>query len=311
MNARKKPKVLQDVETTPGVNIDRVHATRSKPKAKPKAVAAPMSAPVPKPKPVPVPVPAQLPLDDAHAVVLTVIARIGMVDRSTIAKSVTEAASRIDSLEAAGCITACKIDRRDGSRTTVYRMQPRGTAALHEYLEAGPAIPTKSGSRNLHSAAIYDGAELNRLSNRPGAYDAMALRSIINGRERTLQHPSLPQPATVARPEFVNTRDDTQPVYQSTEVLRRLRIPGSTYAPYIDGIPARVITALQAPDAPLAFTYDELTRRFGAVRTSISATFAQSRHHGVLVRTQLNGHSALGLPMPPASSRPLAHINAA
>ena len=58
-----------------------------------------------------------------------------------------------------------------------------------------PATATTVASpRQFRSALTYDGAELRHLSNRPGAYDAMAIPSLINGPERNLYcTPTTPQ----------------------------------------------------------------------------------------------------------------------
>lgn len=160
-----------------GINIDQVHTAK----------------------------PAHLPLDNAHAAVLTVIARVGLVDRSTVSAVVSDSGPLIVALEAAGCIAGRKIDRRDGSKTTMYRMQPKGTAALSEHANRSamhassmPQQPTVAGGRNPFSSEIYMGLELRRLCTRPGAYDAMAIPSLINGRERTLLKSELPTVSATA-----------------------------------------------------------------------------------------------------------------
>jgi hypothetical protein len=48
--------------------------------------------------------------------------------------------------------------------------------------------PARAGATG--SAGTYDGAELRRHSNRPGAYDALALPSRGTSRERTLAQPT-------------------------------------------------------------------------------------------------------------------------
>ena len=141
--------------------------------------------------------PAPLPLDDAHAAVLTVISSMGLVDRSALTSVVINATPLIAALVAAVCIVGRKVDRRDGTKATLYCMQPKGTAALTEHTSriasTSPgtrAVPAVAGKRNQFSAEIYMGHELRRLCNRPGAYDAMAIPSLINRRERTLLQPS-------------------------------------------------------------------------------------------------------------------------
>ena len=65
---------------------------------------------------------------------------------------------------------------------------------VHAEACAPATATTVAGPRQFCSASTYDGAELRHLSNRPGAYDAMAIPSLINGPERNLYcTPTTPQ----------------------------------------------------------------------------------------------------------------------
>ena len=72
---------------------------------------------------------------------------------------------------------------------------------VHAEACASATATTVAGPRQFCSASIYDGADLRHLSNRPGAYDAMALPSRGISRERTLVKPESGFIAAVAHPK--------------------------------------------------------------------------------------------------------------
>ena len=181
----------------------------------------------------------------------------------------------------------------------------------------------------------YTGAELERTSSRPGAYDALTIPSRIGGRLVTpielhaeVNAPS-PAPITTRAPvaawaplqEPVDVAPT--PAAPCPPPLTQGRISLSTYHGRKGSAPALVIAALEVEGGHL--TYSEIATRFNVPRTSVTAIFKSAMVKGALARHLIDGQHALSLPgyvpppaqpaasiapaTPPASAPPLASFS--
>lgn len=188
---------------------------------------------------------------------------------------------------------------------------------------AGPRIP--------FSREIYTGAELTTRSSRPGAYDAMAIPSLFNGRQsapgaqKVLEAPRyVPpapavQPSAPATPTFHATTghadflpgDTNDRRFMAVELgpgrnqfkLRALT-PGrrslTPYKPQPLSAPSKVLEHLHEHGG--CITYVEIARRFEIPQATITASFKSALKKGALERHVVDGKIALALPgwTPPA-----------
>lgn len=187
-----------------------------------------------------------------------------------------------------------------------------------------PVVCTVAGPRVPFSAEVYTGAELRATSLRPGAYDALALPSVFNGRRLT---PAQPAPAT----NFVHTSGHVDALRPSAQArrysaletpkpprsqgpLRELtpaRVGRGGYLPKPGSIPSMVLAHLQEHGGHL--TYSEVTQRFGLPQSSVTAVFKKALASQVLVRLVTNARVAFALPgyvPPPDTPKPSKDLRA-
>lgn len=163
-----------------------------------------------------------------------------------------------------------------------------------------PLGTSVAAPREHFSREVYNGAELHTRSSRPGAYDALALPSLFNGKTKVPDTalppvtapyvPRAPEPAPLLGPR------DQGPL----RTLRPARVSISPYTARTGSAPARVLSHLRSVGG--AITYVEIAARFNVPQGTITASFKPALKRGALVRHVINGHVALSLPgfTPPA-----------
>ena len=166
-----------------------------------------------------------------------------------------------------------------------------------------PVVCTVAGPRMPYSSQVYTGDELRRTSARPGAYDALALPSVFNGRKVA--------PPTVAAINFVHTSGHRDFLGTKAEGLRFTAIAVTPpadqgdYLPKPGSVPSLVLAHLQEHGGHLS--YSDITQRFGIPQSSTTAVFKKAIESGVLVRLTSNARVVIALPgytPPPDTPKP-------
>ncbi len=190
-----------------------------------------------------------------------------------------------------------------------------------EAVDAAPPTPvvcTVAGPRRPFSSEIYRGAELLPTAARAGAYDALRMPSLFNGRrqaphagvfEATVWTPPPPSPhtplpvaATPKRHVATPRPDRAQGPLRELTPGRRVR---GTYLPRPGSVPSLLLEHLHSYGGHL--TYVEIRDRFGLPLSSVTAVFKPAISAGVLVRKVCNQRAVLCLPgytPPPDTPRP-------
>jgi hypothetical protein len=166
-----------------------------------------------------------------------------------------------------------------------------------------PIVCTVAGPRMPFSAEVYTGAELRQTSTRPGAYDALTLPSLFNGRRHAPAAPGRLGPAPFAN--YVHTSGRADFLRAAAATRRFAAVPARTgYTPQLGSIPFQLLAHLRDKGGHL--TYAEITQRFGCPASSITAVFKSAINAGVLVRHTINERAAFALPgyAPPANVPP-------
>lgn len=171
--------------------------------------------------------------------------------------------------------------------------------------------------------AIYDGADLAPRSLRPGAYDAMRLPSLFNGRPSLPPAPLAPVPQTrpsvttraricVWAPLVDSDAVQEEPLQAPPELAPIVGVDG--YTPRAGSLAEAVIQDLRTMPTGVAYTYDEVQAIFCVASSSVSAALARCIEAGLLVRVKKGKHAAFALPAiqaAPSSHEPPALTNAA
>lgn len=165
---------------------------------------------------------------------------------------------------------------------------------------ADEVIPTVAAPREHFSREIYAGAELHTRSARPGAYDAMALPSLFNGKRSTPGMTLLQAPIAYVPPAPAPA---PLPAVRQQSALRKLtpgRVSITPYTARTGSAPARVLSHLRIHGG--AITYPEIAAQFDIPQATITASFKPALKKGALVRHVVDGQVALSLPgfTPPA-----------
>jgi hypothetical protein len=130
--------------------------------------------------------------------------------------------------------------------------------------------------RSHHSRETYLGHELGSTSNRPGAYAAFALPSMLFGERR------------------VPTPPHVEAVIQAREQRARERGQRGHYTMRAGSVPAQVVAYLEAHGGYL--TFGQIALLFSLAPTSVAATLKPAVTGGALVRHTIAARSALALP---------------
>jgi len=203
--------------------------------------------------------------------------------------------------------------------------------------EKAPVICTVAGPRVPFSAEVYTGTELRPTSLRPGAYDALTLPSLFNGRrhapaavhtsgraDRSMaavrktiaqidRSNAAGREAALAVRQFAEAAQAIKPT-RSQGPLRELtpaRVARGGYLPKPGSIPSLVLAHLQEHGGHL--TYSEVTQRFGLPQSSVTAVFKKALASQVLVRLVTNARVAFALPgyvPPPDTPKPSKDLRA-
>jgi hypothetical protein len=180
--------------------------------------------------------------------------------------------------------------------------------AAHDQAAAEPIVCTVAAPRQPATPSVYTGAELLTRSTRPGAYDAMAIPSLMNGRKRLLGDresvaPYMPREAA-EQPLNVSPRNTAA---ESTKLAREfptVHHRGGEYRPHPGSTPAKVLDYLRAMGGFISHT--EICQRFNIKRSSITAAFKPALKRGVLVRQVVGGYTGFSLPGWRTSADPVA-----
>lgn len=171
---------------------------------------------------------------------------------------------------------------------------------------AEPIVCTVATPRRPVAPSVYTGAELLTRCNRPGAYDALALPSLQNGRQR------LPGDQVQARPYVareiapqplkVSPRNNVDDPRTMTREFPTVHHPRGEYRPHAGSTPAKVLDYLRAMGGFIS--HAEICERFDIKRSAITAAFKPILKHGVLVRQVVDGYTGFSLPgrHPPAAA---------
>ncbi|CAN5859750.1 hypothetical protein BH11PSE13_BH11PSE13_12470 [soil metagenome] len=189
------------------------------------------------------------------------------------------------------------------------------TSALQKASElqadAGPeVICTVAAPRVPYSPEIYMGAELRATSPRAGAYDALRIPSLFNGRRRApgalievaaVWTAPPPQRRYVDRPA-----PPPAPVAAVPVAVKGERRKGVNYLPREGSIPSMLLAHLHTHVGHI--TYTEIAKLFGLPPSSTTAVFKKALTEGVLVRHLVNNRAAMALPgyTPPPDSPSLS-----
>lgn len=196
---------------------------------------------------------------------------------------------------------------------------------------AEPVVCTVATPRAHFSREIYTGAELQRGASRPGAYDALRLPSLFNGRRAvpvnapepsTVWTPTVSPRAVISSPPAAATqpaapivrRKGTPRPDRAQTVLRTLTPPRPAKAAYVPregSIPSRLLAHLAEFGGHV--TYTEVAQRFDMPRSSTTAIFKKALAAKVLIRVLVDKRAAFALPgyePPPPAAAPPKELNA-
>lgn len=170
--------------------------------------------------------------------------------------------------------------------------------AAHDQAAAEPVVCTVAAPRQPAPPSTYTGAELSTRSSRPGAYDALALPSLMNGRKRV---PGDHEPATpyvpreaAYRPLNVSPRAEASEPPKLSREFSTVHQVSSEYRPHPGSTPAKVLDHLRAMGGFIS--HAEICERFGITRSSITGAFKPALKRGVLVRQVVDGYTGFSLP---------------
>lgn len=164
-----------------------------------------------------------------------------------------------------------------------------------------PIIGKVAEPRRSAMTGVYMGEELKVRSTRPGAYDAMAIKSLFNGqtrdplapKEQKLREP-IPEaplsPLAVAPLPPPKARK-SGPAREFPTVRRDEKPP---YRPHQGSTPGKVIDHLRAFGGFIS--HGEITEKFGLTRNTITAVFKPAVKRGALVRQLVDGRAGFSLP---------------
>lgn len=163
-----------------------------------------------------------------------------------------------------------------------------------------PIVCTVAGPRVPFSSQSYTGAELRATSMRPGAYDALALPSVFNGRRVSRPAAAVNFVHTSGRVDFLSMK---APERRFTVVDTASE--SGAYLPKPGSVPSMVLAHLKEHGGHL--TYSDLKERFGLPQSSVTAVFKKALDCRVLVRHVVNQRAAFALPgylPPPDAPKP-------
>ena len=154
-----------------------------------------------------------------------------------------------------------------------------------------------AGPRIHFSQDPYTGAELVMQSTRPGAYAALQLPSLVNGKTQAPgaaiayapEHWSPPPPSARAP---VTPR--ARPVAKPPKPARAPHVPRASYEPREGSVPYMLLEFLREHGGHM--TYAEITRRFGTPCAWITSVFKPAIQKGSIARLVINDRTALALP---------------
>lgn len=166
--------------------------------------------------------------------------------------------------------------------------------------EAAPVICTVATPRTSAMTGVYLGEELRARCSRPGAYDAMALPSLMGGQKRDplaprSAAPRVPRAETKLSPHAVTPLSQT--AFKKSGPVREFptvhRVPGE-YRPRPGSAPSKVIDHLRAFGGFIS--HAEIAERFDVVRNAITAIFKPALERGVLMKQVVGGYVGFSLP---------------
>jgi hypothetical protein len=142
------------------------------------------------------------------------------------------------------------------------------------------------------------GAELRTRSTRPGAYDAMAIPSLMNGRKRLPgdREPAAPYVPRDAAPQPLNLgpRNSADEIRTMAREFPSVHRRSGEYRPHPGSTPAKVLDHLRACGGFISQA--EICERFDIPRGSITAAFKPALRRGGLVRQVVAGYTGFSLP---------------
>jgi len=153
--------------------------------------------------------------------------------------------------------------------------------------------------------AIYDGADLAPRSLRPGAYDAMRLPSVFNGRPSVPPAPPAPVPQTrpsvtararicVWAPPVEDVAAQEEPLQAPPQLAPIVGVDGHT--PRAGSLAEAVIQDLRTMPAGVAYTCDEVEAIFSVASSSVTTSLARCVEAGLIVRVKKGRRAAFALP---------------
>lgn len=162
-----------------------------------------------------------------------------------------------------------------------------------------------------HPREAYDGADLAPRCTRPGAYDALRLPSMFNGRSAHPVEPKAPPPAPpirITQRARISVSQAVEPAAEA-EVLHAppqpAPLPQGGYLPARGSRAARVLADLRLLPVLTPFTGAEIEDRFGISRDLVHGTLAMCVKHGLLVKLKKGASVAYAVPAAaPRSSLP-------
>lgn len=166
--------------------------------------------------------------------------------------------------------------------------------------EPDPIICTVATPRRSAMTGLYLGDELRTRSSRAGAYDAMALPSLIGGQKRdplAPRQPALPAPRDEAplSPLAVKPLKAPEPPRSGPQrafpTVNRVPPP---YRPHQGSTPGKVIDHLRAFGGFIS--HGEIAEKFDLTRNTITAVFKPAVKRGALVRQLVDGRAGFSLP---------------
>jgi hypothetical protein len=183
-----------------------------------------------------------------------------------------------------------------------------------------PFIGKVAEPRRSAMTGVYMGEELKVRSTRPGAYDAMAIKSLFNGQTRDplapkQQEPCAPIPEAPLSPLAVAPLPPPKarksgPAREFPTVRRDEKPP---YRPQQGSTPGKVIEHLRAFGGFIS--HGEITEKFGLTRNTITAVFKPAVKRGALVRQLVDGRAGFSLlgweppAAPMAPPKPTTELN--
>ena len=122
------------------------------------------------------------PLNRAQFDMLRQVAQLGIGNASTLGAQRVSHRRLLHSLAARGLLNAITVQTA-ARGDTHYRISAAGRRELlHAPRAHGAIVPSGTAPAPIRHPGTYDGAELRPYQGRPGAMDAFALPSLINGR---------------------------------------------------------------------------------------------------------------------------------